>query len=64
MFNCRIIGTKDREMENLKKNSLELTQQRKILAEEVFRLREMLNKSEAQKVNYFHTLVQINRLVL
>ena len=51
-------------MEGLKKSSLELTQQRKILAEEVFRLREMLNKSEAQKVNYFHTLVKINRLVL
>ena len=64
MLTKRIIKQKEAEKKRLESQNQELTLQRKILAEEVFKVRQLLNQSEADKIKYFETIVKINKLVL
>ena len=64
MLTKRIIKQKEAEKKRLESQNQELTLQRKILAEEVFKVRQLLNQSEADKIKYFETIVKINKMVL
>ncbi len=59
-----LLQEKEKEIEKVKEERERIASHRKVLASEVLNLREILNKSEGEKLQFFESLVNINKALV